>query len=254
MTRVIAISNRKGGTGKTTTAVNLSSAFAIFYRSKVLLVDVDSQANATISLGIIPNSPDRSVFGVLNGRTKLRGAIVGTEVPNLYLLPSYVNLSKVEPVLFFKKDGEYLLKKFLEEVINEFEFVIIDCPPNIGMMGLSALIAANEVIIPIRYDFLSMEGANQMFNTLHKIIERKNKNLKIDGVLITHFDESINKNVSDYFGSVSVRRFSTIIRFDPSLAEAPKYGKPIFLYSPEGKGAQDYLSLAKEVYSLTYSV
>jgi len=167
MTRVIAISNRKGGTGKTTTAVNLSSAFAIFYRSKVLLVDVDSQANATISLGIIPNSPDRSVFGVLNGRTKLRDAVVDTEVPNLYLLPSYVNLSKVEPVLFFKKDGEYLLKKFLEEVINEFEFVIIDCPPNIGMMGLSALIAANEVIIPIRYDFLSMEGVNQMFNTLH---------------------------------------------------------------------------------------
>ncbi len=248
MSRVIAISNRKGGTGKTTTAVNLSSAFAIFYRSKVLLVDVDPQASATISLGVDPSLPKKSVFGVLNGEVKIEDALVETLVPNLYLLPSYLNLSKIEPVLFFRKDGEYLLKRCISGVDGKFEFIILDCPPNIGMMGLSALIAANEVIIPIRYDFLSIEATKQMLNILNKIIERKNKSLKVDGVLLTHFEED-GDVIEDHLGSA--KRFSTVVRFDPLLAEAPKYGKPIFLYAPESKGAQDYLSLAKEVYSLT---
>jgi len=247
--RIIAISNRKGGTGKTTTAVNLAAGLAIFIKKRVLLVDVDAQSSATLSCGFLPNNPTFSVFGVLNNNIKIYEAILKTKIENLFILPSYIKLSTLETNLIMNKNGEYLLKKNLDLISDKFDFILIDCPPKIDIMGLSALIASNEVIIPIRLDFLSIEGANQMLNILQKVVETRNKYLNVDGILITHFDEANSKSM-DYFGTITMKKFSTVIHFDLSLAEAPKYSRPIFLYKPDSIGAKDYEKLTYEVYEL----
>ncbi|MEN2997666.1 MAG: ParA family protein [Brevinematia bacterium] len=252
MARIIAISNRKGGTGKTTTAVNLSAGVAIFKKAKVLLVDTDPQASATISLGFLPNVHP-SLMDVMAGKANIKNAIYKTQVEGLFLLPSNVNLSKIEPRLFYQNNGEFLLKKHISEVEKEFDFIVLDCPPSIGMMGLSALICAKEVIVPVRKEFLSMEGANQFFTILTKIIERKNNSLRVDGILFTSITpESKDKNYSDiaYFGPISIKKLKTEIRYDINLAEAPKHGKPIFLHSPHSAGAEDYRNLAEEIFSI----
>lgn len=248
MARVIAISNKKGGTGKTTTAVNLAAGLAIFEGKKTLLVDADAQANATISLGLLPNTTP-SIVEVLVGKAPLDKSIKNIITDNLFILPANTNLSKVEFKLFYQKDGEYLLKRYISAIRKEFDFVIIDCPPAINMMCINSLISADEVIIPLKKEFLPMEGANQFFQVVMKIIEKKNPSLRLDGVVFvaTSPTSSESSPNSVYFGSVSIKKFNTEIRYDQNLAEAPRHGKPIFLYSPSSKGAEDYKKLVEEV-------
>ncbi|MCX8028621.1 MAG: ParA family protein [Brevinematales bacterium] len=252
MARIIAVSNRKGGTGKTTTAVNLASGLAIFKKAKVLLVDADPQSNATISLGFSQNIQP-SLMDLMLNRTSLESIVYKTKVENLFIIPSNTNLSKIEPFLFHQNQGEYLLKNHLYRIEKNFDFIVIDCPPNIGMMGLNSLICAKEVLIPLKKEFLSIEATNQFLNILSKIIEKKNPKLIVDGILFTFTTKDPNTVQSEYiyFGPVNVRKLKTEIRYDPTLSEAPKYGKPIFLFLPSSKGAQDYMSLIEEIFGTT---
>lgn len=251
MARIIGISNKKGGTGKTTTAVNLSAGLAIFKRKKILLIDADSQANATVSLGLLPTLTP-SLEDLLRGNVSIESVIYKTSIDGLYILPSTPGLSKVEPVLFYKNNGEFVLRKALSLIEKDFDFIIIDSPPTINMVSLNVLIASTELIIPLRKEFLSMEGTNQFFTVVSKVINKKNPALRIDGVLFTGVlpQEKNSEKEVFYFGSVSIRRLRSEIRFDKNLAEAPKYGKPIFLFAPSSMGAEDYKKLVEEIGSM----
>lgn len=252
MERIIAIANKKGGTGKTTTSVNLASGLAIFKNKKTLLIDTDSQASATVSLGFLPTITP-SLTELISGKISIDSVIYKTQIKNLFLIPASTNLSKMEPILFYKANGEFILKKFISKIKNDFDFIIIDCPPTLNMMGLNALISATEIIIPLKKEFLPMEATNQFFNILLKIINKKNPNLKIDGILFTEVKEdNINSfsQESIYFGPISIKKLKTEIRYDKNLAESPKYGQPIFLFSPSSKGSIDYKNLVEEIISL----
>ena len=198
MARIIAISNRKGGTGKTTTAVNLASGLAIFHNKKVLLIDTDPQGSSTIHLGFLPNTSP-SILEILTNKIKPQEVITETNIERLFLIPSNSKISKLEPMMFYNTKGEYLLKEQIDKISENFNFIIIDPPPAIGMIGLNVLIASTEIIIPLRKDFLSMEGTNAFFTILSKIIEKKNKNLKIDGILFTHTEENSLRTPNNFY-------------------------------------------------------
>lgn len=250
MGRVIVVSNRKGGVGKTTSAVNVSVGLSIFKDRKVLLIDLDPQASATVWLNSFPATPSKSIFGVLSSETKIEDVVYESKVSNLYICPSHNFLSKVEPILFFKREGEFALRNVLGKIKHKFDYVIIDSPPSVGILTLSALIAADEVVIPVKYDFLSIDATSSFLNVLSKVIDKRNKDLQIDGVFFTYVSIS-NFKVSDvYFGSFSVKKFKSFIRFDDRLPESAKQGLPIFLSYPDSDAARDYLSLIEEIESI----
>lgn len=249
MAKVIALANQKGGVGKTTTAVNLGAALA-HLGCKTLVVDLDPQGNATIGLGIDRSKLDISTYQILLDEVSPQEAILPTRYPGLFLIPSTIELAGAEIELVALVSREYRLREALKEIKGGFDFVLLDCPPSLGLLTINAMTAADSVLIPIQCEFYALEGVTQLLNTINLVRRRLNPSLELEGVLLTMFDgrttlsQDVERDVRAVFeGKV----FRASIPRSVRLAEAPSHGKSILEYEPHSKGAQAYLTLAKEV-------
>ena len=247
--RVIAIPNQKGGVGKSTTAVNLTSYLGQF-GFKTLIVDMDPQSNTTSGIGITDISGKSSIYNVLISGESLSQVIVKTQYKNLEAVPSSIQLAGAEVELVSSMKREFKLKEAMDKYKKDYDYIVIDCPPALGLLTINALSAATEVIIPIQCEYYALEGLGQLINTIKLVKENLNPDLAIAGALMTMYDpriklaEQVIAEVKKYFPD---KVYKTIIPRNVRLSEAPSYGKPIFLYDPECKGAQAYKSFTKEV-------
>lgn len=247
--KIIAIANQKGGVGKTTTAVNLAAGLAVS-EMPTLLIDIDPQANATSGIGVEKGTFEHSIYDVLTDSFKIEDAIIPTQMDHLAILPSTNQLVGAEVELVSMMAREYVLKKALVNLSTNYEFVIIDCPPSLGLLTVNSLTAADSVLIPIQCEYYAMEGLSQLLNTIRLIQRQLNKGLDIEGVLITMFDGRLNlsRQVADevrtYFGE---KVYETAVQRNVRLSESPSYGKPVILYDASSTGARNYMSLVSEV-------
>ncbi len=256
MGKIISLVNQKGGVGKTTTSINLSASLAVLGK-RVLLVDLDPQGNTTTGVGINKGDIDKSTYDVITGKCKIEDAIIKTRYKNLYILPATINLAGVDIELLEKSQLESnfskgtQLKTAIDNIKDAFEFIIIDCPPSLGMLTTNALTASNSVIIPVQCEFFALEGIMQLLNTIMLAQKNLNPNLDIEGVLLTMLSRTnlgleVVEEVKKYFKE---RVYDTIIPRLVRLTEAPSHGKPILAYDSKSKGAEAYINLAKEVIS-----
>ena len=249
MSKIIAITNQKGGVGKTTTAINLSAALALA-DMKVLLIDTDAQANCTSGLGVSKGSLARSIYHSLVLGEPLSEIILDTELDNLKLIPADRNLTGAAIEIIEFPEREYILKKLLASVQAGFDFILIDSPPSLNVLTLNGLVAAHSVLVPIQCEYFALEGISELFDTVSRVRSRFNPGLAIEGILLTMYDERTNlsaqvrEDLRSYFAS---QMFQTVVPRNVRLAEAPSFGKPIFLYDIRSKGAESYISLAKEI-------
>ena len=249
MGKVIAIANQKGGVGKTTTAINLAASLAATEYS-TLLLDIDPQANCTSGIGVESEEVEASIYEVLIGEVSASEAVMTTEMPFLDMLPSHIDLVGAEIEMIDETQREKILSNALPSVRRKYDFVVIDCPPSLGLLTLNSLTAANSVLIPVQAEYFALEGLGQLLNTIKIVRQHLNPDLEIEGVLLTMFDTRLrlSNQVADevrrYFGD---NVFDTIVQRNVRLSEAPSFGKPAILYEASSKGARNYMSLAKEI-------
>jgi chromosome partitioning protein len=248
MGKIIAIANQKGGVGKTTTAINLASSLAEHCQS-VLLVDFDSQANATSGLGFDKNTIDKGIYQVLIGNLSAEASIKPTVIEWLDILPATVDLIGAEIELAATFGREIKLKNAIENLKNIYDYIFIDCPPSLGLLTVNALTCADTILIPMQCEYYAMEGLAQLLKTIHLLRQNLNKKLELEGVLLTMYDSRVNLSsqiVNEVRKFFSDKTYRTIIRRNIRLTEAPSHGKPAILYDKSSTGAQEYLSLARE--------
>lgn len=249
MGKIIAIANQKGGVGKTTTSINLAASLGVLEK-KVLLIDADPQANATSGLGINVETVELGTYQLLEHSNTAREAIIPTDTPNLDVIPSHIDLVAIEIELVDKDNREYMLKNALADIKDDYDYILIDCAPSLGLLTLNALTAADAVIIPIQCEYFALEGLGKLLNTIKSVQKIHNPELDIEGLLLTMYDSRLrlsNQVVEEVQKHFNNMVFQTIIQRNVRLSEAPSYGENIIKYDASSKGATNYLSLAKEI-------
>ena len=249
MGKIIAIANQKGGVGKTTSAMNLSAGLGVLER-KVLLVDTDPQANSTSGVGYDPREIENGIYECLIGKVKAKDIILETKSPNLFLLPAHIDLVGAELELVNVENRENMMKNALSEIINDFDYIIIDCAPSLGLLTLNSLTAAHSLIIPIQCEYFALEGLGKLLNTVKIVQRRLNPELTIEGLLLTMYDTRLrlsNQVVEEVKTHFQNLVFKTIIHRNVTLGEAPSYGETIIIHDATSKGAINYLNLAQEI-------
>lgn len=249
MGRIIAIANQKGGVGKTTTAINLSACLAETGK-KVLTIDLDPQGNTTSGLGIEKEELENTVYELMLGECTIRESMIKTEIEGLHVIPSNVNLAGAEIELLGISEKEYILKNEVDYIQDDFDFIIIDCPPSLNMLTINAMTTANTVLVPIQCEYYALEGLSQLIHTINLVQQRLNPNLHMEGVVFTMYDARTNLSlqvVENVKNNLNTTIYKTIIPRNIRLAEAPSHGLPINLYDSKSAGAESYRLLAKEV-------
>ena len=251
MAKIISFSNQKGGVGKTSTCVNMAAAVAMKGK-KVLLADIDPQGNATTGLSFSKGELERSIYDVLVEEMPVKDAVLKTSIENLDILPSNIDLAGAEVELVYLPQREKRLAAAFRDIADDYDYVMIDCPPSLGLLTINALSASNSIIIPIQSEYYAMEGLSQLLNTVKLVNKHLNPELKIEGVVVTMYDgralisKQINAEIHKFFGK---RMFDTVIPRNIRISEAPSHGKPVMLHDPRSSGAKAYIALADEFIS-----